>query len=270
MCKPLLSLVLLVPIVVMPTMMLQAQTKTGPETVSGREVTNGIKVPKAGTSTGPIEAGDTPISKRSVKFGVGLGVSSYLKDVYSYALIAPNYTLSKEKVSPIAGVFSGVVIFNKSIYYYKGKDVDTEPYARTYPLSALLAVNLATFAASATSTAAGFNTRLDLGVGIGYRFDDNFQIGLMLDFASMRFLREAYQRYEDNPIPAYATTVTTPATTNGPATTSVQNLTALDSNDDHYFISHTVPSISLKFIYNLTPEQPSPKAKNETNQFLAQ
>lgn len=242
----------------------QAQKKSkqgGPPTV------NGIKIPAAGRATSPLKASDVPISTRSVKFGVGVGVSGYLKNVYSYALTAPSYTLASEKISPVAGVFSGVVIFNKSIFYYpadSGSSTATgEAYARTNPISALLAVNLATFAASATSTAAGFNTRLDLGVGVGYRFDENFQIGLMLDFASLRFLRDAYTQYEGKPMPVYATSTTA---TTMPATTPAQPLTALDPTDEHYFISHTVPSLSLKFIYNLTPEQPSAKAAQATKQ----
>jgi hypothetical protein len=214
---------------------------------------NGIKVPEVNTPTGPTAEGDVPISVRNIKFGAGFGISTNLQNAYSYALVAPDYTLSKERISRVGGVASGVVMYNKTIYYYRGEDETSEPYSRTYPLSALLAINLASLAPTSTSSATGFNTRLDLGLGIGYRFDEHIQFGLFMDFASQRFLREAYAQYEGKAIPDYKPS---------------QNLTALDPTDDHYFISRTVPSFSFKLILNLTADQPKAKDEQQAKQFV--
>ena len=205
-----------------------------------KEVVNGISVSDVNTPTGPRKATDTPVSVKNIKFGVGIGPSVNLQPTYSYTLLAPDYALSMDNLSRMAGVVSGVVMYNKTVFYQES--ADSEPYASSYPLSALLAVNLVSYASNATGTATGFNSRLDLGLGLGFRFGDHFQLGLFVDLASQRFLRESYKQYLGKPVPDYKPS---------------QNLTALDLTDDHYFVSRTVPSFSFKLIYTITANQPT-------------
>jgi hypothetical protein len=210
---------------------------------------NGIAIPKASSPLAPKADEDVPVTVKGIKFGAGFGISTYLQNVYSYALTAPAYSLSKERISPVAGVASGIIIINKSVSYL---DRSGEVYTNSYPFSLLLSVNLTTFAANATSSASGFNTRLDLGAGVGYLFNDNIQIGLFLDLTSQRFLRDVYDQYDGKPLPTYVAN---------------QNLTVLDQADEHYFISHTVPSVSLKVVFTLTSVQPSETKVRQANQF---
>ncbi len=194
----------------------------------------------------PLRPTDTEISTRNIKFGVGFGGGYSCSTYYTYKLVAPKYALSRDEVSRLYGGVSGIVAYNKTVFYRKvvnGKVVG-EPYARPYPVSALLALNLVDF----TSKGVGFNTPIDLGLGIGVRFGDGFQIGAFMELSRQRYLRDAYAAYLGNPIPDFQIN---------------QTLTALDPNDENYFKSNTVVGFSIRFVYLFADDKP--KAKDLTN-----
>ncbi|NVO29708.1 hypothetical protein [Hymenobacter lapidiphilus] len=189
------------------------------------------------------------IGSRNIKFGIGFGGSYNMNQTYSYSLgassnAATNYALTRERLTPYAGVVSGIVAYNKTAYYFRKFDSEGNPIGEPEPdpywLSALLAVNLADF----TAAGEGFNRKLDLGIGVGIRFDEHFQLGVFLEGTSQRFLRDYYLQFLSNPVPDYKTNTF---------------LTSLNPSDDNYFVSRTVLSVGFKLIYMLTADRPKEK-----------
>lgn len=190
--------------------------------------------------TGPLFKNDLQVKSKSFKFGLGVGPSVNLSQTYSYTLRTPNYALTRQAESRAAFVVSGVVAYNKSVYYRhleNGKPVG-EPYARPYPLSALLSLNIADF----TNTGNVFNRRIDGGIGVGLRLSEDFHIGLFLEASSRRFLYVDYEQYINSPLPSFVAN---------------QATTALDLNSDTYFTSKPVFSLTFKLVYIFSDELPA-------------
>ncbi|MFC6223924.1 hypothetical protein ACFP2F_11790 [Hymenobacter artigasi] len=232
-------------------------------TASEKIITDGQAVNKvataaAGAATTIADSPQTPtnsptdgklIGSRNIKFGVGFGGGYNLNHTYSYSLgassnAASNYALTRERLTPYSGVVSGIVAYNKTVYYYKHFDNDGNPVGEAepspYPLSVLLALNLVDF----TAAGSGFNRKLDLGMGLGIRFDEHFQLGILLEATSQRFVRDYYLQFMNAPVPDYKTNTF---------------LTSLNPSDDTYFVSRTVLSVGLKLIYILTDDRPKEK-----------
>ena len=223
-----------------------AQAQTTPDTTrpaaSGAATQQVIPEDKL-KPTGPIFEGDQSLKGKNFKFGLGVGPSTNLNRTYSYTLRAPDYALTRQLESRNSFVLSGVVAYNKTVYYrHLDKDGEPvgEPYARPYPLSALLSLNFAEF----TGAGSSFNRRIDGGLGLGARIDENFHVGLFLEASSRRFLYDAYEQYIDKPLPSFVAN---------------QALTVLAQDNDTYFVSKPVFSLTLKVVYIFSDELPKAK-----------
>lgn len=203
-----------------------------------------LAIPEKDTKpTGPLFANDALVKSKSFKFGLGVGPSVNLTKTYSYTLRAPDYALTRQAESRAAFVLSGVVAYNKSVYYRHLDDngnPEGEPYARPYPLSALLSLNIAEF----TNTGNAFNRRIDGGIGVGIRFSEDFHVGFFLEATSRRFLYSDYEQYINKPLPSFVAN---------------QAMTALDLNSDTYFTSKPVFSLTFKLVYIFSDELPAAK-----------
>lgn len=200
-------------------------------------------LPAEQTATGPLFTGDQEVKGKNFKFGLSIGPSYALTKTYSYTLRAPDYALTRQQESRAAFVLSGVVAYNKTAYYRhtdENGDPMGQPYARPYPLSALLSLNLAEF----TNTGAAFNRQVDGGIGLGYRASENFHLGLFLEASARRFLYEAYDQYLDKPLPSFVAS---------------QPLTVLAQDDATYFLSKPVFSLTFKLVYIFSDELPKAK-----------
>jgi hypothetical protein len=120
--------------------------------------------------------------------------------------------------------------------YYRKLDSDgtetTTAYYVPYGLCALATINLVTFNSAATGSL--YNQKLDGGLGLGYRLNDNVQLACSFEMISYRlpqqFLLDAPR---DKPL----------VDVNG------KTITSISPTDDNYYFSRYLPSVSFKLFY---------------------
>jgi hypothetical protein len=176
------------------------------------------------------------INTKVFKFGASLGFNYLLKDIYDPVLSPVDNSLRLQKVSPVSFLLSTSVIVNPISSYYRKLDSNGKPVGELYSvpsrLSFVATVNLAQFGASQT---ASFNKKIDGGLGLGVRLNDDFHLALTAEVISVRQLRSyIVDEFENKPI-------------------MIENETmnALDVNDNRLFIDKYYFGFSMKFIYIL-------------------
>lgn len=102
---------------------------------------------------------------------------------------------------------------------------------------AIININVLTYTSAYTGLSF-FNKGIDGGIGLAYKTDDNFFIGLVWDFISLRQPMDEIKALRNTQL------------FEGGGTEPV---TSLDINDDRYFYNKYVQAISLKFILTIPP-----------------
>jgi hypothetical protein len=180
---------------------------------------------------------------KGVDFGVSLGFNTVFGKVYDARISPLDNKLKITSVSRSAFLLStglSVPISKGKLggrYYRKlVNDEETGPvYFVPYGLCFIATVNLVTFNSAASGSA--FNQKIDGGLGIGYRVNDNFQLTFTAEMISYRQPRRFL--LED-----YSNKILT--TANG------ETVTAINPDDNNYFRDKYMPSISFKFFYLLS------------------
>lgn len=204
---------------------------------------------------------DTPITNKvnkGINFGASLGFSTTFDKVYEARLSPLDNKLKITTTSQPAFLLSTGVAFplsNAGIRRNKeakgGDDTSSKGlggrffqetgsdgqatgkgYYVPYGFYALATVNLVTF----NSAAAGsiYNQKLDGGLGLGYRINDNVLIAATFEMISYRTPRDfLVNDYRDKVL------------TNAAGTA----ITTLNQDDNDYFTNRYMPSVSVKFFY---------------------
>ena len=227
-----------------------AFSQTGVRRLSKDEFTNLLAGRSKSGSGFAADSGDTPISNavnKGIDFGASLGFSFALRKVYEARLspldntlqitttAQPAFLLSTGVAFPLAG--SGSSFRYGGSFYQKttGTSNTGEATFVPYGFYALATVNLVAFNSAASGSA--YNQKLDGGVGVGFRLNDNVLLAATFEMLTYRtprdFLLEDGRRNQ---------------VLTGPGGTPI---TTLSQDDDAYFINRYQPSVSLKFFYLL-------------------
>ncbi|MGE5521180.1 MAG: hypothetical protein ACM3VS_14735 [Candidatus Dadabacteria bacterium] len=195
-----------------------------------------IKEIRKPTSDDPIE---NKVNK-GINFGLSLGFNTVFDPIYD-ARISPLDNKLKITKTPKSSFLlsTGVSVpLSKGKFggrYYKKLDENNREYGPLYYVPYgfcfIATVNLITLNSGVTGS--GFNQKLDGGLGFGYRVNDNFQLALTGEMISYRQPREFLFESKDQTL----------KTMNGDV------LTAINPDDNNYFIDKYMPSLSFKFFY---------------------
>lgn len=192
------------------------------------------------------EAEDTglKINRNVFKFGASLGFNYVTANIYDPVLSPIDKSLKLQEVSPLSFLLSTTVIINPVKAYYRELDSSGNPigeiYAKDYWLSFIATVNLAQFGASQSAT---FNKKIDGGLGLGIKLNDDFHLALTGEMISVRQLREYItDNYRDKPIEIDG-----------------EPLNALDIKDHNFFVDNYYFGLSVKFVYVLIGHSKKPE-----------
>ncbi len=178
---------------------------------------------------------------KGVDFGISLGFNSVFGKIYD-ARISPLDNKLKITTVPKAAflISTGVSVpISKGKlggrYYRKLDENGTEygpVYYVPYGFCFVATVNLVTFNSAGTGSI--FNQKIDGGLGLGYRINDNFQLALTAEMISYRQPREfLINDYNDKEIKM----------PNGDLVSSI------NQDDNNYFRDKYMPALSFKFFY---------------------
>jgi len=172
------------------------------------------------------------INTNVIKVGASLGFNYLTQDVYVPVLSPVDNSLILQRVNPLSYLFSTNVVVNPF-----GSVSDAQGQARrktrnlVKSISLIASVNLAQLGAHPST----FNTKLDGGLGIGYRISSDFHIGITAEMIAVRQLRDYFaETYHNRPI-----------------VLNNDTLNALDINDNRLFADMYILGFSFKFIYIL-------------------
>lgn len=185
---------------------------------------------------------DNKVNK-GINFGISLGFNSVFDNLYE-ARISPIdqrvMVNSIPKTSFLISTALSVPLTKGKLggrYYRKldedGKEVGPVYYV-PFGFCLIATINLVTFNSAATGTI--FNQKIDGGLGIGYRINEDVQIALTYEMLSVRQPRDFLLNDETG-------------FKNKPILINNQPLTSLGMDDNDYFRDRYMPSLSLKFIY---------------------
>lgn len=178
---------------------------------------------------------------KGVDFGISLGFNSVFDKIYDARISPLDNKLKITDVPKSAFLIStGVSVpLTKGKLggrYYRKLDAAGKPvgpvYYVPYGLCFVATVNLVSFNSAATGSL--FNSKIDGGLGLGYRVNDNFQIAMTYEMISYRQPRQfLLDNYNEQVL----------KTPNGDIITSI------NPDDNNYFRDKYMPSLSLKFFY---------------------
>lgn len=186
------------------------------------------------------------IKTRGIKFGVSTGFNKALDEIYDARISPIDTSFKLERASNVSFLLSTTLSFAilkgwLGGSYYRKLGADGQPVGNPYfvpkGLNIIATLNLVTFN-SALAGAGLFNQKLDGGLGLGYTFGDNVQIGATYEMLSFRQPREYLMKLRDKPV-----------IVNG------DKMTSLPTDNNDYFIDKYIPSISLKIIYTLSSDK---------------
>jgi hypothetical protein len=180
------------------------------------------------------------INTKVFKFGASLGFNYLTKDIYDPVLSPVDNSLKLQRVNPMSFLLSTTVIVNPISSYYRKVGADGKPYGDVYSvpsrLSFIATINLAQFGASQT---ASFNKKIDGGLGLGIRLNNDFHLGITAEMISVRQLRDyIVNDFKDKPI-----------------VVNNETLNALDVSDNRLFVDKYYFGLSVKFIYVLAGKE---------------
>ncbi len=180
---------------------------------------------------------------KGVDFGVSLGFNTVFNNIYDARISPLDNKLKITTVARSAFLLSTGISVPLSKgkmggrYYRKLVDGDESGpvYFVPYGLCFIATVNLVTFNSAASGSA--FNQKIDGGLGIGYKVNDNFQLALTAEMISYRQPRKfLLDDYQDK-------ILTTPAG---------ETISSINPDDNNYFRDKYMPSVSFKFFYLLS------------------
>lgn len=187
---------------------------------------------------------DEPIENKvnkGVDFGISLGFNSVFDKVYEARISPLDNKLKVTDVPKSAFLIStGISVpLSKGKLggrYYRKLDAQGKKYGPVYyvpyGLCFVATVNLVSFNSAATGSV--FNSKIDGGLGLGYRINDNFQMALTYEMISYRQPRQfLLDNYNEQVL----------RNMNGDIISSI----SLD--DNNYFRDRYMPSMSIKFFY---------------------
>ena len=174
--------------------------------------------------------------------GVSLGVNRAFNKLYEAVISPIDNKLSLNTMQRSAFVMSTVVAVPLSKgelggSYSRRIDGQGKAYGPVYyvpyGLYLVAAINLTTFHDAMQGGV--FNQKIDGGLGLGYRLNHDLQIALTFEKVSVRQPRDFLFNYQNQVI-----------NING------QPLTTLNPDDNSYFKTDYLSSLSLKFVYILS------------------
>jgi hypothetical protein len=178
----------------------------------------------------------TKFNSKVLKFGASLGFNYLTKEIYDAVLSPVDQSLKLQTVNPVSFLLSTTLIVNPISSYFRKLDASGKPTGDVYSvpsrLSFVATVNLAQFG---SSESASFNKKIDGGIGLGVKLNDDFHVSLTYEMISVRQVRDyIVDNYRDKPI-------------------TIENvkLNALDIKDDRLFVDKYYGGFSIKFIYVL-------------------
>ena len=178
---------------------------------------------------------------KGVDFGVSLGFNTLFHRIYDARISPLDNKLKISEVPNSAFLLStGISVpISQGHFggrYYRKLDSNGDEYGPVYYVPFgfcfLATINLVSFNSAATGSS--FNQKIDGGLGLAYRINDNFQLALTYEMISQRQPRDfLIKNYKDEEL----------KTSNG---TIINSITP-DDND--YFYDKYIPSVSFKFFY---------------------
>jgi hypothetical protein len=175
-----------------------------------------------------------------ITVGLGIGGNHLFKEIYDYSLTTDGtYKLKVEESSRNSLVISPVIIFrykkfnliSDSSKIYDENDNEVGPFNASR-FNLLLSVNLL----DVKSGDVGFNKKIDGGIGIGYSFSSDIQIGILYEIKNYRQLRNyILENYSNESIPKSMT----------------EFYNALDKTDNNLFYDKVYEGFSVKLIFNV-------------------
>ncbi|TNE79405.1 MAG: hypothetical protein EP332_11200 [Bacteroidetes bacterium] len=180
------------------------------------------------------------INMKVFKFGASLGFNYLTKSVHDATLSPIDNSLRLQTINPVSFLLSTTVIVNPISSYYRKLDANRKPYGDVYSvpsrLSFIATVNLAQFG---SSQATSFNKKIDGGLGLGIRLNNDFHLGITAEMISVRQLRDyIVNDFRDKPI-----------------VVNNETMNALDITDNRLFVDKYYFGVSVKFIYVLVGKQ---------------
>jgi hypothetical protein len=189
-----------------------------------------------------------PINK-GFGFGVSLGYNYVLDKLHDVQLSPTDNTVKVSTATRTSFLLSTTVSAplirmggTSSRKLFKTEDATDgtqvgPSYYIPYGLYLIATVNLLNFSEAGNGTI--FNKKIDGGLGLGYRFNDDVLIALTYEMLSVRQPRD----FLINDFKGQ--------------TVSVNNevVTKLDTNDDTFFTDKYLPSLSLKLVYLIRGEK---------------
>jgi hypothetical protein len=179
-----------------------------------------------------------PTKNKSINIGLCLGYNFLCKQIDN-AFISPDSNLLRFEPEPIYSfVASTVIVFPiiasktkssvKLLVDNQGNVVKANKYSNG--LTGVISLNLLQLKNAENNAA--LNYKLDGGIGLGYRFNDNYLFSVTYDLTSVLQPRDYLYDYKDKQL----------IINNNP-------LPSLNTNDPSYFYARYVSSISIRFAY---------------------
>jgi hypothetical protein len=196
------------------------------------------------TSTTPL----TPPVNKGFSFGISLGYNYIFDKLHDIHLSPTDNTVKISQASRTSFLLSTTVSAplirfagDHSRKLFKTEDANGQQVGQSYyipyGLYLVATVNLLNFSEAGNGTI--FNKKIDGGLGIGCRFNDDVLIALTYEMLSVRQPRDfLINEFKDKTI-------------------SVNNevVTTLDTSNDTFFIDKYLPSLSLKLVYLIRGEK---------------
>jgi hypothetical protein len=178
---------------------------------------------------------------KGIDFGVSLGFNTVFDDIYE-ARVSPLdnrlkiTTLPKSAFLISTGLSVPLTKGKLGGRYYRKLDNEGKKvgpvYFVPYGFCFIATINLVSF--NSASSGSLFNQKIDGGLGIGYRVNDNFQFSLTYEMISYRqprqFLLDIYNDKELRDVDG-------------------KLISSINADNNDYFTDKYMPSISFKFFY---------------------
>lgn len=172
-----------------------------------------------------------------VKLGFSLGYSYIPTSIYDGSISPFDNTLKLQKQFPANFLISTALVINPVEKYELLVNSDNKILKvigrQLSNISFIATVNLVSIGSKAETL---FNKKIDGGLGVGYRLNEDFHLALTAEMFSVKQLKDyIMDGYKDKVL-----------------SIDGQAVTALDPADTRLFTDKYVPGFSLKFIYILS------------------
>lgn len=187
-----------------------------------------------------ISRDNEPVNNKGTNAGISLGFNYVGSKLYE-AIVSPvDDKLVIDKFLPLSFVVSTGVVFPlgdkmKAKSYYVSNDTgNNTKYVIPNGWYAVIAVNLAQFSGAKSNSV--FNTRIDGGLGFGYRFSEEWMITGTFEMVTFNQPREFVKKAEGQILYEGGDP-------------SGDKITAISPTDTRFYKSQYFPSVSLKAMF---------------------